>query len=272
MSADPKAGGPPPLPRQFAAVNWLGVRALFRRGALRYLKLAWESLGGPCISSLLFLAVFALAAGERGEMVPGISVVQFIAPGVVMFTMAHAGFEYAAFPLLDDKLEGMIGDILAAPITPLEMLAGYVLPAAWGALLTGAAVLTLGLLFVDLRAHSVPAVLGFAVAGALLFALLGTLAGLWADRWEHYAMVESFLVLPLGFLSGTFFTLAALPEPARLLITFNPVFYAVDGFRYGLTGHGESGLALGMALLLAIILALGLVAWRLFAIGYKIKP
>ena len=113
--------------------------------------------------------------------------------------------------------------------------------------------------------------MGFAAASALLFALLGTLAGLWADRWEHYAMVESFLILPLGFLSGTFFTLAALPEPARLLIAFNPVFYAVDGFRYGLTGHGESSLALGMGLLLTLDLALGLVAWRLFAVGYKIK-
>ena len=86
------------------------------------------------------------------------------------------------------------------------------------------------------------------------------------------SLLESFLILPLGFLSGTFFTLAALPEPARLLIAFNPVFYAVDGFRYGLTGYGESGLVQGMVLLLALDLALGLVAWRLFAAGYKIKP
>jgi len=262
---------PPPLPRSFGAVNWLGFRALFRRGALRYVKLAWESLGGPCVSSLLFLAVFALAAGGRGEIAPGLSVVQFIAPGIIMFSLAHAGFEYAAFPLLDDKLEGMIGDILAAPLTPLEIVAGYVLPAAWGALVTGTAILLLALLFVDFAFHSILVLVGFAAASALLFALLGTLAGLWADRWEHYAMVESFLILPLGFLSGTFFTLAALPETARLLIAFNPVFYAVDGFRYGLTGHGESSLALGMGLLLALDLALGLVAWRLFAVGYKIK-
>ncbi len=263
---------PPPAPRRFGAVNWMGLRTLFRRGLLRYLRYAWEFLGGPCVSSLLFLAVFVLAAGGAPELAPGVPLGQFLVPGIVMFSLAHNAFENAAFPVLDDKLEGMIGDILAAPLSPSEVLAGYVLPAAVNALITGAVILGLGWLFVDLRLHDPLASIGFAVLAALLFALIGTLAGLWAERWENYSTAETFLILPLGFLSGTFFSLASLPEPAQRLIAFNPVIYAVDGFRYGLTGHAETSGLLGAAILAALILGLWLLAWRLFAVGYKLKP
>ncbi len=262
----------PPQPRRFGAVNWLGLGTLVRRGLLRFLRMVWGSLGGPCISSLLFLAVFVVAASDMGELAPGIGVMQFIAPGIVMFGLGHAAFENAAFPVLDGKLEGTIGDILAAPLTPLEILAGYVLPAVLNALIIGAVILLLASLFVGWQLHAAAAALGFAAGAALLFALLGTLTGIWADKWEHYSMAENFLVLPLGFLSGSFFSLASLPEAGRLVIALNPVFYAVDGFRYGLTGHAESSLLLGAGLLAALDLALWVLAWRLFASGYKIKP
>ncbi|MDH3474846.1 MAG: ABC transporter permease [Rhodospirillales bacterium] len=270
--AAPENGSAPPLPRQFGAVNWRGLGALLWRGLWRYVKMAGHTVAGPCISSLLFLAVFVLAAGGGAELAPGVPLAQFLVPGIALFQLGHSAFENAGFPVLDDKLEGMIGDILAAPLTPLETLAGYAVPAALNGLLTGIVVLALAWIFVDLRVHDAWVLGGFAAVSALLFALLGTLAGLWADRWEHYAMAENFLILPLGFLSGTFFTLASLPETARGLIAFNPVFYAVDGVRYGLTGHAESSLLLGAAVLLALDLALWLLAWRLFATGYKIKP
>lgn len=268
---------PAPLPRRFGAVNWRGLHTLYWRGMLRFFKYAWEFVGGPCVSSLLFLAVFVLAAdggggAGRSEMAPGISLIQFIAPGIVMFSLAHAAFENAAFALLDDKLEGMIGDLLAAPVSPIEILGGYVLSAFSSAMVVGAVVLGLMMAFVELPLHNVAIAAGFAAAAALLFALIGTLGALWAERWEHYAMAETFVILPLGFLSGTFFTLGAMPEPVQPLIALNPVLYAIDGFRYGLTGFSETSLALGAAVLAALNLALGLLAWRLFASGWKVKP
>jgi ABC-2 type transport system permease protein len=253
-----------PAPRRFGAVSWRGLQTLVWRGVWRYFKMAWHTLGGPCISSLLLLAVFVLAAGETGQMVPGMALAEFLVPGIVVFQLAHAAFENAAFPVLDDKLEGMIGDILAAPLSPLEVLAGYVLPAVASGLMTGTAILGLGWLFADLRLHDLGALVGFALAAALLFALLGTFIGLWADRWEHYAMAENF--------SGTFFTLSSLPEAARPLIALNPVFHAVDGVRYALTGYAETALLPGALLLGGLILLLWLLLWRLFATGYKIKP
>ncbi len=261
-----------PRPRRYGAVNWRGLGALAGRGIRRFFKEAVETLGGPAVSGLLLLAVFSLAAGGRQEMVPGLALTPFIAPGIVVFVFGHAAFEHAAVPLLYDKLEGMIGDLLAAPLSPLELLSGYVLSALCSALLVGAMMLALALAFVDLGVHDLWSLLGFALAGALLFSLLGVLVGLWADRWEHYAMAESFLILPLGFLSGTFFALASLPDAARALIALNPVVYAVDGFRYGLTGHAEAALLPGAVFLAVLDIGLWLLLWRLFSLGYKLKP
>ncbi len=260
-----------PLPRRYGAINWRGLGALIGRGIRRFFKEAVETLGGPAVSGLLLLAVFSLAAGERQEMAPGLDLTPFIAPGIVVFVFGHAAFEHAAVPLLYDKLEGMIGDLLAAPLSPFEVLAGYVLAALSTSLLVGAMMLALAFIFVDLRLHDLWSVLGYALASALLFSLLGVLVGLWAERWEHYAMAESFLILPLGFLSGTFFTLGSLPDAAQALIALNPVVYAVDGFRYGLTGHAEAALLPGAIVLAALNSGLWLLLWRLFSVGYKLK-
>jgi ABC-2 type transport system permease protein len=261
-----------PRPRRFVGLNGRGLWTLFQRDVMRFLRLGVESLGAPAASSLLFMAVFVLASGRKGEMLPGLALADFIAPGVVIFSLSHAAYQAAAFSLLEDKLEGIIADLLAAPLSPAEILTGYVAAAAFNALVAGALVLALTLFFADLKPVAPAVSLGFAAATALLFAQIGVLAALWAERWEQYSVAENFLVLPLGFLSGTFFTVAALPSPAQAVIALNPVFYAVDGFRYGLTGHGESSLLTGAVVLTTINIVLGLIAWRLFTIGYKIKP
>ncbi|MFQ6018269.1 MAG: ABC transporter permease [Kiloniellaceae bacterium] len=261
-----------PDARRHGAVNWRGLWNLFRRGMHRFFRYAAETLGGPAVSSLLFLAIFVLALGGTGEVVPGVPLATFVAPGIVMFSMTHSAFENAAAPILYDKLEGMIGDIVSAPLSPLEIVAGYALSATASALVTGTLIVGLMSLFVELSVHSVAAVLGFALGGALLFALAGTVIGIWADRWDHYSAAETFLILPLGLLSGAFFTLERLPADARWAFEVNPVFHAVDGFRFGFTGHADGMILAGAGVLAVLNLALMLIAWRLFAIGYKIKP
>ena len=261
----------PPEPRRFGAVNWRGLWSLYRRSAHRFLRYGVESIGGPAVSSLLFLAVFSLALGGRGETLPGVSLVQFIAPGIVIFSLTHSAFVSAATPIMYDKLEGMIGDVIGAPLTPLEITAGYVLSATGKGLVTGTVVLALMAFFVDIPLHAPLAVLGFAVAASLLFASIGVVVGLWSDRWDNYSAAETFLVLPLGLLSGAFFTLRGVPEGARWLFDLNPVFHAVQGFRYGFIGAAEAPVAVSAFVLAALDLGLAGLAWRLFAIGYKIK-
>ena len=262
----------PLAPRRYGFVNARGCWTLFHRGMLRFFRFSWHSLGGPCVSSLLFLAVFALAGARNGMVAPDLPVIAFLAPGIVVFSLCITAFEGAAMPVLDDKLQGTIADLLAAPLSPLEMLAGYVVPACCQALISGALVLALTLAFVDYHPVSVALAVVMAICVALMFALIGVLAGLWADKWEHYGAAETFILLPLGFLSGSFFSTASLPESWRELMALNPVFLAVNAFRYGLTGNSEATVLLAPLVLLALNLALAGLAWRLFARGYKIRP
>lgn len=266
---------PPPIalqpPRHYGAVNWLGLWSHYRRGIHRFLDFAWESLGGPCVFTLMFLAVFVVAFGAETEVVAGLTYARFIAPGLIMFALCYTAFEASAFAVLDDKQHRMIEDLLAAPLTPLEVMAGYVLSAVTCAVMTGTLVGVMVAFFAGLELLAPLTILVFAVLGTLLFALLGTLTGLWADKWEHYSFADSFMVLPLGLLSGTFFPVASLPEFGKLLIAFNPVFYAIDGFRAGFVPYAESQAWLAALVVLLLDLALWVLVWRLFARGYKIK-
>ena len=264
--------GPALAPRTFGRVNGRGVWTLVYRDLRRYWKYGVESIGGPIVSSLLFLAVFVLALGGQGEAGGGLSFVQFVAPGIAMFALMHSGFLNGAMPLVYDKQEGMIQDVLTAPLNAVEITAGYGLSATLNALMTGLAVLAAMRPFVALpMVHPLVAIL-FAVLGAMMFGLAGVLIGLWALKWDHYSAAESFLILPLGVLSGAFFPLGGLPDAVRTMILFNPAFHAIDGVRYGLTGYAAWAPGASLAILLAVNLALAALAWRLFATGYKIKP
>jgi len=261
---------PAALPRPLGLVNWRGVWALYRRDNLRFLRFAGESLAGPVMSSLMFLAVFELSVGGV-EMLPGVPLGAFIAPGLVSLSLAQTAFGQAASAVIYDKMEGMIGDILSAPLRPAEIVLAYALSGASSGLLSGFAVLALLFVFVDLAAPVAWLALAFAVLGALLFALAGLIVGIWADRWDGYSAAETFVILPLGLLSGAFFAVDRLPEAARWAVQLNPAHHLVNGLRYGLVGAAEGSLWSGFAILLGLALALAAVAWRLIASGYKIK-
>ena len=258
----------------FHAVNWRGLWAIYYGyGISRFLRFGLETLAGPLISSLLFLLVFVVGQrGLGGDMLPGIGLTEFVGPGIVLNTVIYTAFQNSAAMIVMDKMEGTIADVQMAPLSALEIVAGFALSAATCGLAAGLLVAAGTAVFVDYSSFDVSVILGFAVATALLFAFLGIITGLWAERWDHYSAVEGFLIVPLGLLSGTFFSVARLPEGWRDWIYYNPVFYAVDGFRAGFIGAAETDLALGALILVGLNLALALAAWRLFAAGYKIRP
>ncbi|HLB79963.1 MAG TPA: ABC transporter permease [Dongiaceae bacterium] len=259
-------------PRRFGAVNWLGLWTLVRRDLRRVLVEYRDTVLGPAVSGLLFLAVFRLALGGAEGADGGATLTRFLAPGLTIFAACQRAFETAAASLIFDKLEGMLADTLMAPLTPVERALGYAGGAACTGLLTGAVVLAAMLPFVDLPLAAPAAVLFFAVGGTLLHALLGVLVGLWAERWDHYSAALTFLVIPLAFLSGTFYSIERLPAVGQQVVALNPVFYVIDGFRYGFIGRADGSLAVGLAVVVMVDLLLFAAAWRLFAVGYKIKP
>jgi len=259
-------------PRRYGAVNWRGLNGLAVREVRRGLKGYRYTVLGPVVSSLLFLAVFALARGPSGAYAGGLAFAQFLAPGLIVFAICERAYATASESLLFDKMEGILADTLMAPLTPLELAAGYACSSAAMGIVTGAAVAVPLLLLIDLPIASWPLLLFFAAGGALMHGLFGTIVGLWAERWDHHAAALTFLVVPFGFLSGTFYSVAALPPVGERLARINPVFYVIDGFRAGSTGHADGSVAAGMAVVILVVAGLGAIAYRLFRIGYKIKP
>jgi ABC-2 type transport system permease protein len=260
-----------PAPRRFGLVNWVGWRTFYAREVLRVVKFWPESVFGPTLMSLLYLAVFHLAIGGEGVTMGGMPLIEFVAPGLVIFALCERSFDTTSISLLFDKLEGMISDVLMAPLTALERSSAYALSGASTGFMVGAVILAAQTVVVPWRVADPLAVLFFAAAGGMLHALLGILVGLWARKWDHYAAATTFFVVPFGFLSGTFYSIEALPPLGRALVQMNPVFYVIDGFRYGMTGHAEGSLGLGVALLLAIDALLFLAAYRLIRRGYRVK-
>ena len=260
-------------PQPYRLINWRGLWTLiYSYNVARFLRFGLETLAGPLVSGLLFLLVFVVGQSGLGEMLPGIGLTEFIAPGIMLNAVAYTAFQNSAAMIVMDKMEGTIADVQMAPLSPLEVMAGFVLSSAACGLAAGLLVGLTTLVFVDYSYFDVTLVLGFAVAAALLFALLGTIAGLWAERWDHYSAVEGFVIVPLGLLSGTFYSVERLPDGFRDWIYVNPVFYAIDGFRSGFIGQAETSLVAGAVFLAVLNLALALMAWRLIAVGYKIKP
>ena len=258
-------------PRRFGRVNWLGLATLYRREMKRAQKDYIDGLLGPALTTLLMILIFKVAAGSNVATLGGLPLAEFIAPGLVMYAAGERAFSGACSFLIFDKLEGIIGDVVMAPLTPAERLTAYAAAAVSSGVIAAMATAVVLIPFVQLSIASLPALFYFTIAGTLMMALLGILAGLWAARWEHFAAVLIYFLVPFSYLSGMFFPVTSLPSLGRWLIACNPIFYVIDGVRFGITGAYESDLWLGAAVILALDLFLGALLFRLFRRGWRIK-
>ena len=262
----------PPQPRRYGAVNWLGLWTLYVKEVRRFWNVATQTVAAPVVTTLLFLAVFSLALGGGSQAVAGVPYAQFLAPGLVVMAMTQNAFANTSSSLVIAKVQGSIVDLLMPPLSPAEQAAALALGGLTRGLVVGTAV-TLGMLpFVEMRFHSPGFILFHAVGASLMLSLIGLLGGLWSEKFDHLAAVTNFIVTPLAFLSGTFYSTERLPEPWLTVAHLNPFFYMIDGFRYGFTGHADGSLAAGLAVMLVANVALALAAHRLLTLGYKLKP
>jgi len=258
--------------RQFGAVNWLGLWTLYLREVRRFLKVSMQTVIAPVVTTLLFLAIFLLAfAGQRGA-VHGVPFAQFLAPGLVMMAIIQNAFANTTSSLMIAKIQGSMSDLLMPPLSPAELVWGFALGGVTRGLMCGAAVAIAMILAVHVSIADWRLVLFHAVAASLLLSVLGILAALWAEKYDHIAAVTNFLVMPLSFLSGTFYSIDRLPASLRFVADFNPFFYMIDGLRAGFIAHADGSLAIGIAMMIAINGILLALAHVLFARGYKLKP
>lgn len=252
-------------------VNWIGVATLYRREVQRFLAVGAQTVGGPVVSTLLFLAVFGVALGRHAPAPGGVPYLAFIAPGLVMMAILQNAFANSSSSLLVAKVQGNIVDLLLAPLGPGEFLAGMALGAVTRGLLVGALTALATSLFVPLPFAHPALSLFHAVGGALMFALLGVVGGLWAQKMDHQAAVTNFVIAPLTLLSGTFYAVSTLSEPFRSIAYLDPVFYMVDGFRHGVTGASEAPPLVGILVVLGANALLGVLCHRLLASGWRLR-
>lgn len=262
--------------RRFGAVNWFGLWTLLAREVRRFMKVSFQTIFAPVISTLLFLIVFMQAFGRARAEVNGVPYVEFLAPGLIMMAVLTNSFANSSSSIMIGKVQGSIVDVLMPPLSSAELTVAFVVGAAARGLLVGCvtALTSAGFMAFSESPMSIAhiwAIVYFASAAAMMFGMIGVVGGVWADKFDQLAVVTNFIITPLTFLSGTFYAIKKLPEPFLTASHFNPVFYLIDGFRYGFTGVSEAPPLLGVLVTFAITLALSFTCYRLFKSGYKLK-
>ena len=280
MAVQDIAGAPavsPPEPRRYHGVNWLGLWTLYLREVRRFWKVGMQTVAAPVITTLLYMLVFVVAVQGASPPVHGVPFSQFIAPGLIMMAILNNAFANASSSLIQAKIMGTAPDFMTPPLSPFEQTAGFSLGAATRGVVVGlvtAVVIIAIFAFMGggaLQVRHPWAVLYFGAAASFLLGFLGVIAGLWSEKFDHLAAVTNFVIVPMTFLSGTFYLIDRLPEPFRTLSAYNPFFYLIDGFRYGFIGEADGSLAVGVAVTAALTAALGLVCWLLFRRGWRLK-
>jgi len=264
-------GAPGPGVRRFGPVNWLGLWTLTAREVRRFLAVWTQTLLAPTATAALFLAVFHFALSARRGEAMGVPFIVFLAPGVVMMAVVQNAFANTSSSLLVAKVQGNIVDTLMPPLSAGELLAGYVAGGLVRALLVAALAGGLVALALGLRPAQPAWLVAFATLGGLMLALAGLIAGVFCRKFDQMAAITNFVVTPLAFLSGTFYTLDDLPVAFRLVSHVNPVFYLIDGFRFGTLGVSDSPPWLGAAFCALVCVGLGWWAHRLVRAGVGLK-
>ncbi|WP_332812003.1 ABC transporter permease [Sphingomonas sp.] len=255
------------------SVNWFGLKTLYVKEVRRFFKVQLQTIWAPALTTLLFLVIFTVALGRSGRLVMGVPFADFLAPGLIMMGMLQASFANSSFSLLVGKLQGTIVDYLMPPLSTGELLVALIGAAVTRALLVGLAVWVAMLFWPGV--HVLPrhpaAVIWFAVMGSMMLGFFGLITSIWADKFDHAAAVQNFIVAPLSLLSGTFYSIESIGPIFRAVSHANPFFYVISGFRYGFLEKADSPVLFGAILLLAINIVLWAVCYAMLRKGWKIK-
>ncbi|MGE7155593.1 ABC transporter permease [Methylorubrum rhodesianum] len=252
-------------------LNVPAILAIYRFEMARFWRTALQSIVAPVISTSLYFVVFGAAIGSRVQTVDGVPYGLFIVPGLMMLSLLTQSVSNASFGIYFPRFAGTIYEILSAPISPFEVVLGYVGAAATKAIVIGLTILVTAALFVPLHIEHPFWMVFFLLLTAITFSLFGFVIGLWADGFEKLQLVPLLIVTPLTFLGGSFYSIDMLPPFWRAVSLFNPVVYLVSGFRWAFFGKGDVAVGISIAATLAFLaLCLGLVTY-IFRTGYRLK-
>ena len=248
-----------------------GFPTLLYKELLRFWKVSFQTVAAPVMMALLYLVVFAYALGDRASAFPGLSYAQFLVPGLVMMSVLQNAFANSSSSLIQSKISGNLVFMLLPPISYIEFFCAYVLASMVRGLVVGASVLAVTVWFVDLRISAPLWVFAFALLGSAILGALGLIAGIWADKFDQIAAFQNFVILPLTFLSGVFYSIQSLPAVWQTASHLNPFFYMIDGFRYGFFGASDTSPVASLSVVAVSFALLAAVCLRMLRSGYKLR-
>ena len=257
--------------RKFGYINYTGMISLWLRECSRFFVVWAQTLLSPLVSSLLFLVVLTLAIGQDRNDVLGHSFIIFLAPGLIIQSMILQSFSHSVSSLMISKMQGNIVDILYAPLSAFEVSCGIIAAALTRSLLIGVISTVVFLFLVELPINSIFFIFYSSFFGSLFIGSLGFITGLWATKFDHTATVTNFILQPLSFLSGVFYTIDKLPYFFQVISNYNPFFHIINIFRYGFLGVSDGPILFGMIYLPLLAIVSWYISYILYKNGYKIK-
>ncbi len=252
-------------------MNWYGLYILFKKETHRFLKVATQTILAPIITVLLYLLVFSSVLAKHVEIYTGIDYISFLIPGLIMMSVIQNAFANSSSSLIQSKMNGSLVLLLLPPLSNFEFYFAYIAAATVRGLLVGLGVWVSIYWFIELPIYNIGIIFIFALLGSLILGTLGLIAGIWADKWDHIAAFQNFVILPMTFLSGVFYRIDSLPEFWEQVSYYNPFFYMIDGFRYGFLGIAEANIYTSLIIICCFTVVITAICLWLLHIGYKIR-
>ena len=257
--------------RRFGLVNWIGLYSLYIKEVSRFLIVWAQTLLSPLVSSLLFLSVLTLALGnDRGDVL-GYSFISFLAPGLIVMSIVQQSFSHSVSSLMIGKIQGNIIDTLLAPLSATEVTLAIIFAAVTRGLVILIISIVVFSLIVEIHIYSIFYIFIGAFLGTFILGALGFITGLWAEKFDHTATITNFIITPLSFLSGVFYSIERLPDFFQSISKINPFFYIIDICRFGFLGVSDGSIGIGLVYLTILSIIVWLISYYLYKIGYKIK-
>ena len=256
--------------KDYSSFNWIGFYTLYIKETKRFFNVGTQTLVAPAVTTLLFYGIFSVALG-RNISINSVNFSEFLAPGLICMAILQNSFANTSSSILISKVQGNIVDILMPPLSYTELTLAFVLGGITRGILVGILVGITIYFFVPVKIYNLYIVIFFAFFSALFLSLLGIFCGVWSQKFDHMAAITNFIITPLTFLSGTFYSISRLPDFWQGLAIYNPFFYMIDGFRYGFLGIKDGNLNIGMSLLFFGNLISIFFCMLVFKKGYRLK-
>nr|WP_148207873.1 ABC transporter permease [Methylotenera mobilis] len=254
-----------------AVSGFRGPWTLLKKELLRFWRVSFQTVAAPVITALLYLLIFSHVLDKHVQVYDGVAYTEFLIPGLIMMSVLQNAFANSSSSLIQSKVMGNIVFVLLTPLTHLQFFLAFLIAAIIRGLVVGLCIYLVAMWFVDLTVANPWMIVAFGLLGSALLGTFGIIAGIWADRFDQMAAFQNFIIMPLSFLSGVFYSIHSLPPFWQKVSHLNPFFYMIDGFRYGFFGKGDVSPALSLLIVAASFLVLALITLKMLKSGYKLR-